>query len=333
MPRTTRLIDLQCPPIAPVPAGTARPLWSVMIPTYNSTTYLAETLKSILVQDPGPEVMQIEVIDNCSTQDDPEPLVRELGQGRIALYRQAENVGMIGNFNTCLERARGEVVHVLHNDDYVAPDFYEHFTAAIRQYPEVDLFLCRYFEVDEQSEINLISPRLPALEKYPNEDFSICFYQAFFGPPSTVIRRRFFEKFGGFSPIFQYTDDWEMYTRALVHSGGLMINKPLAYYRCSTGNSTHNQSQQGRDIQDLLLLGEVFANRCPNFDQDRFNGFIQWLALDHAINFFAAGNLEGARNNARLWRSANNTQQLFKQVMVATVRRDFRRLATMRTAL
>ena len=45
----------------------ACPFWSVMIPTYNPRAdYLEETLHSVLQQDPGPEQMQIEVIDDGS---------------------------------------------------------------------------------------------------------------------------------------------------------------------------------------------------------------------------------------------------------------------------
>ena len=51
------------PRIAPVPAGVRRPRWSVMIPTFNCAKYLRETLGSVLAQDPGPERMQIEVVD------------------------------------------------------------------------------------------------------------------------------------------------------------------------------------------------------------------------------------------------------------------------------
>ena len=58
-----------------------RPLWSVIIPTYNCAEFLKQTLQSVLVQDPGEEVMEIIVIDDHSTKDDPEAVVKEFGQG------------------------------------------------------------------------------------------------------------------------------------------------------------------------------------------------------------------------------------------------------------
>src|SRR5512147_512884 len=91
--------------IPPVPDGISRPLWSVMIPTYHCARFLPRTLESVLIQDPGSDLMQIEVVDDGSTLDDPESVVSEVGQGRISFYRQSHNVGHTRNFETCLRRA------------------------------------------------------------------------------------------------------------------------------------------------------------------------------------------------------------------------------------
>ncbi len=50
-----------------LPVEDGRPLWSVMIPTYNARAdYLEKTLNSVLQQDPGPKQMQVEVADEGS---------------------------------------------------------------------------------------------------------------------------------------------------------------------------------------------------------------------------------------------------------------------------
>jgi GT2 family glycosyltransferase len=71
------------PTIPPVADGEPRPLWSVIIPIYNSASYLRETLASVLAQEPSPDVMQIAVVDDHSTQDDAAAVVEELGRGRV----------------------------------------------------------------------------------------------------------------------------------------------------------------------------------------------------------------------------------------------------------
>jgi cellulose synthase/poly-beta-1,6-N-acetylglucosamine synthase-like glycosyltransferase len=73
------------PPLIPGTEGAGtRPFWSVMIPTSNSRgDYLEKTLSSVLQQDPGPEPMQIELIDDRSTDDLAAQTVRRVGGGFI----------------------------------------------------------------------------------------------------------------------------------------------------------------------------------------------------------------------------------------------------------
>ena len=49
--------------LAPVSEGVHRPLWSVMIPTFRWARFLHQMLESVLSQDPGLNVMLIEVVD------------------------------------------------------------------------------------------------------------------------------------------------------------------------------------------------------------------------------------------------------------------------------
>src|SRR5687767_4743988 len=103
-----------------------------MIPTYNCALHLRYALESVLAQDPGRERMQIEVIDDASTVDDPEAIVARIGRDRVGFYRQPGNVGHVRNFETCLARARGRFIHLLHGDDAVRPGFYEAMERAFR---------------------------------------------------------------------------------------------------------------------------------------------------------------------------------------------------------
>ena len=53
-----------------MPPPPQRPFWSVMIPAYEPGPFLEAALAGVLAQDPGPEEMQIEVIDDASVRTD-----------------------------------------------------------------------------------------------------------------------------------------------------------------------------------------------------------------------------------------------------------------------
>jgi glycosyltransferase involved in cell wall biosynthesis len=78
-----------------------RPYWSVMIPTYNPRAdYLEETLNSVLRQDPGPDQMQIEVVDDCSKDDTAFEVTRRLGAGRVTFHAESQNRGLANNLES-----------------------------------------------------------------------------------------------------------------------------------------------------------------------------------------------------------------------------------------
>lgn len=257
------------PFIPPVPEGTERPLWSVMIPTYNCANYLRDTLNSVLSQDPGSEIMQIEVIDDCSTKDDPKAVVEEIGRGRVSFYRQPQNVGLVKNFETCLQRSRGQLVHILHGDDYVLAGFYRKMGQLFAQYPEIGAGFCRHIYTDIQGHWQEISP----LEQQESGVLSNWLEKIASGQrirtPSIVVRRDVYEKLGGFDRRFSCTgEDWEMWVRiATTYPFGYEV-EPLAAHRSNLGSLSHTTMQSGKFFYDLRQASEIIESYLPKYIQE-----------------------------------------------------------------
>lgn len=254
---------LEFPALSPVPQGVYRPLWSVMIPNYNCATYLKTTLLSLLAQAPSPELMQIEVIDNCSTQDDPEALVKELGGGRASFYRQPQNVGVIGNFNTCIERSVGQLVHILHSDDLVLPGFYEVFQQAFEREPTIGAAFCRSIYIDENGAQTGLSPFSQATPGvFPNLLESIASAHLI-ESPALVVKREVYERLGGFHPDLFHAGDTEIYMRIVSQYPVWYEPTPLASYRKHSQSQTFTLIKSGANAMNVRQAIEVSRSYLP----------------------------------------------------------------------
>ena len=196
----------------PPPAPGPRPFWSVMIPTYESGEFLEATLCHLLAQDPGPEHMHIEVVDDGSTRSDPAAVVERVGHGRIGFFRQPANVGAPRNFNTCVERAVGSWVHILHGDDIVLPSFYTSYRDHIESHP-CSMAVAQSFAIDDADEYVGVSPRLPHADGYLLHPPEVIAVHHPLHTVSVVARREAYEQVGGFRPGLVHANDWDMWTR------------------------------------------------------------------------------------------------------------------------
>lgn len=258
--------------VPPIAEDIPRPLWSVMIPTYNCANYLRQTLASVLAQDPGPEVMQIQVVDDCSTEDDPEKVVTELGRGRVGFYRQRNNVGHTRNFDTCLLQSRGHLVHLLHGDDMVRDGFYQTMAQRFQAHPEIGAAFCRQIIMNEDGrQIHVSSPIEPESGVLQNWLERIALGQRL-QTPAMVVRRQVYEKVGGFDcRIRYYGEDWEMWVRIAATSPVWYENEPLAAYRVHTASLSGRAQRTGENIQDLRRAIEINRVYLPQADADRIS--------------------------------------------------------------
>lgn len=99
-----------------------RPLLTIAIPTYNRSQCLAHLLDYLLPQVVAEKRVEIMISDNAS-QDDTQDVVKSYqAKGLKCLYiRNPANVGADSNFINCFNRARGEYVWIVGDDDVIVP--------------------------------------------------------------------------------------------------------------------------------------------------------------------------------------------------------------------
>jgi Glycosyl transferase family 2 len=286
------------PTVSPLPPLAAQPFWSVMIPIYNCREdYLRETLASVLCQDPGPDDMQIEVLDNCSTAGDPEAVVREMGGGRIGFHRQTHNLGIAGNFNACIERARGQWVHILHGDDTVRPDYYKRARAGVMAHPEAAAALSRMIYTDGDGQWTGLSELESRVPGVLDESFA---WRQLTGQRiqfvAMAVRRSTYEELGGFRASLPHCMDWDMWKRVVLSKPIVYDPEPLACYRLHDGMDSSRLISTGANVAEERRSIEYTCALLPRE---------QATALRRAAN--KACGIKATRRARQLWRKGQRS--------------------------
>ncbi|MCQ3937019.1 MAG: family 2 glycosyl transferase [Chloroflexi bacterium] len=276
--------------IPPIMDTAPRPFWSVMIPAYHCARFLRQTLESVLMQDPGPDWMQIEVVDDHSTLDDPEAVVTEAGCGRVTFYRQAQNLGHTKNFESCLRRARGKVIHLLHGDDCVRDGFYRKLQHAFENQPEIGAAFCRQIFMDEAGNWQSISPLEQAESGILVNGLERLALEQRIMTPSIAVRREVYEKLGGFDRRLVCSEDWEMWVRIASEYPVWYETEPLAVYRMHSNSNTGRHTRTGEDVRYTRMAIEIFKSYLPQGKANRLSKKARETyalsALDAAYSMF-----------------------------------------------
>lgn len=250
------------PIIKPCPDQTNRPLWSVMIPTYNSSQLLTQTLKSVLMQDPGPDIMQIEVVDDASTDADVKSIVNKISNGRVGYFRQPQNVGSLKNFETCINNARGHLVHLLHADDKVRMGYYNKIGSLFQRFPKIGAAFCRYDTIDESNKVLwhhfTEMGRDGILENWllkiaQKQRLQFC---------TITVKREVYEKLGGYYGV-NYGEDWEMWARIAANYEVAYTPEALAEYRMHSNSISSRSYANAQNIQDIRWVIDAIQKLVP----------------------------------------------------------------------
>ncbi|MEO7356299.1 MAG: glycosyltransferase, partial [Ignavibacteria bacterium] len=249
--------------VQPIPSGTNRPLWSVMIPTFNPGIYFIDAVNSAISQNIGPELMQIDIVDDCSTKVDIPKIIEENWKGRVGYHRLPKNVGHSFNFTESVRRAKGELVHLLHDDDLVKPGFYSKFENIFNKYENIGAAFCRQEYIDddgkfmfyselEMEEMGILDDALVKLAQ--KQRIQYC---------AMVIRRNAFEQIGGFVTKNIGCEDWEMWVRIASRFPIAYEPEALAQYRIHRKSMTLTDMRSGQDMRFLREAADIFTQYLP----------------------------------------------------------------------
>lgn len=194
-------------PIAAVPV----PRFSVVIPAYNASATLAETVASVRAQTFAD--WELVIVDDGST-DDTLALAESLAADdpRIRVVTQA-NRGSGGAYNTGVRKARADLLVMLSADDLLLPGHLAELNALVEAHPDAAAFTCNgYYEYPDGTreaadpQAAWADPARCTLE----ELLRACWYGV-----GAVFRRRVFEAVGGFREDI-YAEDYLFWLFALA---------------------------------------------------------------------------------------------------------------------
>ncbi|HEU0023992.1 MAG TPA: hypothetical protein VFQ12_05155, partial [Thermoleophilaceae bacterium] len=164
---------------------------------------------------------------------------------------------------TCLERARGELVHLLHGDDCVREGFYAAMERPFLERPDTGAAFCRYIAVDERANWrNIAHLEQPEAGEIPDWLGRIAVGQRL-QFPCMVVARGTYEALGGFDDRPVFCEDWEMWVRIAAHYPVAYEPQPLALYRVHGLSRTGALLRSGENVRDLR---RVIAINREHFD-------------------------------------------------------------------
>lgn len=235
---------------------TSKPLLSILIPTHNRQDLLAETLRSVFDQSEGLEQVEI-LVSNDASKDDTREFLEKIKQEKaIQVFHHEKNLGGPGNWRFLLEKASGEFVYLLSDDDTIKPDFLKSYFSILKKHPEVDLIYCATAYCDDtmnllsESHLSSVFGRVSGVERLKNQLIANHMVM------SSVYRREVFLKAGGWQEKYGTCLDGGAFAMMCTHSQWTyFIDQALFCFRLGLQTwSSYRVEKQKKQYQSFRLI-------------------------------------------------------------------------------
>lgn len=251
------------------------PLWTIAIPTFNGQKYLSETLQSVMNQsDQGFEL----ILCDDGSSDDTIPIAESICGNRALIYSSPSSspLGLAGNWNRCVQRAAGDWITILHQDDLLTPDFFATHHKVAREHPDLCMITGPAFLIDEagqrmtQAETSQFRFDQPVVI-WPACELSRLLVRS--NPircPATSFRKNAHQAVGGFSKDWKYVVDWYFWYRLGMKGAVALLNRELASQRWHQGSETQRLAKSTRDLEENNMIMRLILDETVS-DPDQRN--------------------------------------------------------------
>jgi glycosyltransferase involved in cell wall biosynthesis len=241
---------------------------TVIIPTFNRSGYIAETISAVINQTCAPKTILI--IDDGSTDTTPE-VVRAFG-ARVTYLRQ-ENRGKSAALNHAFHLVETELVWICDDDDVPLPHALEWLTNALVENPTFGFAygfngLLEMVDGAWRKRDLALPPRLP-------EPFSIqALRRSLVYQPGLLVRRSSYQAVGIFDESMYRSQDYEMLLRLARRFNGICIEHIVFHQRVHDGDRgplAARSSFADRQSTWLRYDQEIFKQIYQNYTLSEFS--------------------------------------------------------------
>ncbi|GAA2242064.1 glycosyltransferase [Herbiconiux moechotypicola] len=240
----------------------------IMMPFWGRPDHLREAVQSVLAQsDPD---WRLVVVDDVYPDTEPGRWVQSLGDPRIRYLRNAENLGVGGNFRECVRLAEHERVVLMGCDDRMLPGFVGRVRSLVDAHPGAAIVQPGVEVIDAAGAVHRpLADRVKGMVRFGGSgarEFSgerlltslLHGNWAYF--PSLVWRRDDLVRFG-FRPGFEVVQDLALIVDVVLAGGSLLLDDETVFqYRRHAGSVSALTGPDATKFgEESALFAEVTA--------------------------------------------------------------------------
>lgn len=232
----------------------SHPLISVIIPTYNGTRYLADTIRSVLEQT-YPHI-EIIISDDAST-DATVAMANEFAarHPHIRVLAHPVNQGVAKNYNDAIGHANGEFGIGLGQDDLLPP---EHIARMVAHFstPQIALVHCNALIVDSHGDpVRMAVDDAKQILRTQTPLKYLCFNN-FIQSCGMMYRMSALKEIGLWDETYAHCSEWNSYIRYACQYKLVYATDTHAFYR------RHTQNLSKKMRRTYFHEYERYKNRC-----------------------------------------------------------------------